>query len=289
MRLLVVSLAIWLTTLPLVLNQFHVAAPVAFVITPVIWLFVCAAMWSGFLMLAAGWLIPPLGALLGWMCNMSLAGLEWVVHWAESVPAGHVWLPGPSWWWVLVFYCGLLLVMIRGNTLLPRRWQLAALAAWILIGLVPFATRGWTRRGLVCTVVAVGHGECVVFEAPTGETLLYDAGGIGSPEYATQSIASLLWDHGIMRIDGLVISHADADHYNAVPGLLERFRIGTVYVSPVMFRAADSSGGPNVLREAIRRAGVPIREIWSGDRIACWAGGDDPGLASAAKWRHRQR
>jgi competence protein ComEC len=107
-------------------------------------------------------------------------------------------------------------------------------------------------------------------QSADGKTLLYDAGAIGSPEYATQSIASYLWHRGIMRIDGLVISHADIDHYNAVPGLLERFRIGTVYVSPVMFSDIGdprTAGGAKVLRDAIDRAGVPIREIWSGDRL----------------------
>jgi competence protein ComEC len=73
-----------------------------------------------------------------------------------------------------------------------------------------------------------------------------------------------------MRIDGLLISHADIDHYNAVPGLLERFNVGTVYVSPMMFEGigeAEAARGPIVLREAILAAGVPIREVWAGDRL----------------------
>jgi len=132
----------------------------------------------------------------------------------------------------------------------------------------------------------IGHGTCVVLEAPGGETLLYDAGSLGSPEFATQTIASYLWHRGLMRIDGIVLSHADVDHYNAVPGLLARFRVGAVYVSPVMFessafRVQDSEArildpeprtlnpltGPDVLRAAIERAGVPIRVVWAGDRL----------------------
>jgi competence protein ComEC len=112
-------------------------------------------------------------------------------------------------------------------------------------------------------------------QTPDGKTLMYDAGAIGSPEYATQAIASYLWNRGIMRIDGLVISHADIDHYNAVPGLLERFQIGTVYVSPVMFSGFGDVGttsGTKLLHEAIERAGVPVRQIWSGDRLTVGAG-----------------
>jgi competence protein ComEC len=160
--------------------------------------------------------------------------------------------------------------MIFDRALPPRRWQLAILCVWILVGLTPPVARAWSREGLECSIVAVGHGTCVVLQAPTGETLLYDAGSLGSPEYATQRIACYLWHRGIMRIDGLVISHADVDHYNAVPGLLERFQVGTVYVSPMMFDSfgeSATSSGPEVLRESIREAGVPIREVWAGDRL----------------------
>jgi competence protein ComEC len=260
---------VWLVTLPLLLNQFHVASPVSVLISPAVWVVVVAAMWSGFLMLTIGWLIPPIGMWCGKACGMSLAGLESLVNLAEGLPGGHFWAPGPAWWWVVVFYIALIAIVIRGRVPVPMRWQFAALSAWILVGLVPALARWQQREGLECSFVAVGHGTCVLLEAPSGETLLYDAGSLGAPEFATQTIASYLWHRGIMRIDGILISHADIDHYNAVPGLLERFNVGTVYVSPMMFDGMGeaTSRGPEVLRAAIRNAGVPIREIWAGDRL----------------------
>jgi len=168
-------------------------------------------------MIVAGWLWWPIGAFAGWICNGSLAGLESLVTWADAVPAGHFWAPGPAWWWVAVFYIAVLGLMAWGQSIVPIRWRFAALAIWILIGLVPPTTRAFTRDGLDCSFVAVGHGACVVMQTPDGKTMLYDAGAIGSPEYATQSIAGYLWHRGVMRIDGIVISHADIDHYNAVP------------------------------------------------------------------------
>jgi competence protein ComEC len=266
---LLIPTVLWLTALPLVLYQFHIFSPIAILISPAIAVIVFIAMWSGFFMLVSGWIAPVIAASSAAVCKFSLECLERTVHWAESVPGGHAWLPGPAWWWVAGFYLGLLALGIWGRDIVPPRWQMATLAAWILVGLAPFMMRGWTHSDFECTVVAVGHGECVLLQAPGGETLLYDAGGIGSPEYATQSIASVLWDRGIMRIDGIVLSHSDLDHYNAVPGLLERFNVGTVYVSTVMFRSMDNAGdrGPKVLHDAIHRARVAIREIWSGDQL----------------------
>ncbi len=264
---LVLSTVLWLATLPLVLHQFHVASPVAILIHPAIWIIMFVAMWSGFFMLVVGWIAPIVAVTFAAICNVALDCLERVVQFAETLPGGHVWLPGPAWWWVVGFYLGLIMAMIWGRRIMPPRWQLAGLAAWMLIGFMPFLTRHWNRDGLDCTIVAVGHGECVLLQSPSGETLLYDAGGIGSPEYATQSIASVLWDRGLTHIDGIVISHADVDHYNAIPGLLERFSVNAIYVSPVMFHAKPDANdsGPTVLLEAIHRAGVPLHEVWSGD------------------------
>ncbi len=268
--LLITSAAVWIVTLPLVLYTFHIVSPVAIPISLIVFPLVTVAMWSGFFMVILGWLMPTIGAVCGWICNASLAGLEGSVKLAEAVSWGHFWAPGPAWWWVAVFYAGVVVAMIYGKSLSKPRWQLAAVAVWVLVGLMPPMVRAWTRDGLQCSVIAVGHGECVLLEGPGGETMLYDAGAIGSPEYATQTIASYLWNRGIMRIDGVVLSHADIDHYNALPGLLERFRVGTVYVSPVMFDSFGEAGtarAVEVLHGAIKAAGVPIREIWSGDRL----------------------
>ena len=85
------------------------------------------------------------------------------------------------------FYLGVLILIIWPRFAVPPRWQVGTLALWIAIGLMPPIIRAATRSGLECSFVAVGHGECVVLQGPRGETLLYDAGSLGAPEYATPS------------------------------------------------------------------------------------------------------
>lgn len=269
--LLVTSAVIWFATLPLVLSQFHVASPVSLAIAPVVWVLGLVAMWAGFITLACGWFVPFVAVVTGWICGVSLDWLVRVVEWAESLPGGHFWAPGPAVWWLTVFYFGLIAVMLWGQALVSPRWQIGLACLWILVGLFPPLVRTTTRGDeLQCTFVSVGHGACVVLETPDGQTLLYDAGSLGPPEYATQTISGYLWERGILRIDGIIVSHADVDHYNAIPGLLERFRVGTIYVSPAMFDwygATGPSEAPQVLQRAIEAAGVPIREVWAGDKL----------------------
>ena len=283
---------VWLTALPLVLSRFHVITPVTLLISPAIWIVVLVALWSGFLMLLVGGIAPPLAAIFGAVCDGSLGALENIVEWAEKLPAGHFWSPGPTAWWLAGFYVTLVAAMLSGRRVVAYRWQVAAISR----GFSPAACRlsiSRSRDELRCSFVAVGHGTCVLLEGPKGETLLYDAGSLGSPELATRTVSSYLWERGKFHIDAVVLSHADTDHYNALPGLLERFRVGTVYMSPVMFKecgfreegsvakvpgSASSSlnsepqpvnplTGPAVLRAAIDRAGVPVRQIWAGDRL----------------------
>ena len=48
---------------------------------------------------------------------------------------------------------------------------------------------------------------------------------------------------GLTRLDALVISHADIDHFNAVPGLLENFPVGAIYLNPKFLDFRQSSVG----------------------------------------------
>jgi competence protein ComEC len=112
----------------------------------------------------------------------------------------------------------------------------------------------------------VGHGCGYVVRSPHGRGLLYDAGRLGAPAAAARSVAAVLWSEGVTRIDTLVISHADADHFNAVPELLGRFRVGEIIVSEA-FLANPCPAVADLLAAAEDR-GVPVRMARAGHGFA---------------------
>jgi len=262
--LMLASVMIWLVTLPLVMARFHVFTPVGVVLNTLLWLPMAFALVSGFGVLVFGWLLRPLGAVFGWCSNGSLWLLESCVQTARDVPLSHFWVPGPANWWLVGFYGGLGALAAFPAIRPPRRWCLALLAGWIAIGFMPAALRGHRDR-LECTFLSVGHGCAVLIELPSGQTMLYDAGQFGSSEYGARSVAASLWSRGITHLDAVLLSHADADHYNMLADLLERFSVGVIYVSPVMFQFESP---PIVaLHRAIQESGVPVREVFAGDRL----------------------
>jgi competence protein ComEC len=263
-RLTTVSLVIWLLTAPLVMARFHLSNPVAIVLNPLVWLPMAVALIAGFSVLTLGTVFPPLAPVAGSVCNSTLALLEWMVHAGRRVPHGHAWVPGPDDWWLAGFYGGLAVLAAVPFLRPPRRWCVGLAAAWISIGFLAAALRVEHNR-LSCSFLSVGHGCAAVVQLPTGQTILYDAGQMDAPVAATRSISGFLWSRGITHIDAVVLSHGDADHYNALPGLLERFSVGVIYVSPVMFD--NENPAMLALREAISRSGVPVREIVAGDQL----------------------
>jgi competence protein ComEC len=263
------GIVIWLVALPLVMYRFHLVAPIAILLTPILWIPISIALLSGFAVLVFGWLFPPIAAVFGWMCDASLTVLEWCVQVAQDVPHGHFWTAGPALWWVIGFYAGLALMAALPRLRPPRRWCATLLVVWIAIGLgVSMFDRGAWIAGdgeLDCTFISVGHGCATLLELPGGQTMLCDAGRLGPPSFGTESVSAVLWSRGITHIDAVVLSHADIDHYNILPGLLDRFSVGAVYVSPVMFR--DETPALSALRTAIEEKGIPIYTVYSGDTL----------------------
>ncbi len=293
-RLVAVGAMIWLVAMPLVASRFHLVSPVGVLLTPLLWIPITVALYSGFGALVLGWLCPPVGQGLGWLCDQCLWMIESCVNAARDVPLGHHWVPAPPDWWVVAFYAGLAACVAIPRVRPPRRWLAAIWCAWLAVGLIALLPAGqWTAastpeavrtgdpppiadapsdRPLVCTFVSVGHGTSVIVELPGGQTLLYDIGCGPSPSHAARATAAVLWSRGITHIDAVVVSHADVDHYNGLPELLDRVSVGAVYVSPVMFE--DETPALAALRSAIVDARVPLVEFSSGDRLAVHGGAE---------------
>jgi competence protein ComEC len=222
------------------------------------------ALFAGFLLLFAGLLCPPLTGLFAFAVRGSLAGCELLVDAGDRLPLSHIYIGAISDWWLWVFYLGLLLALTQ--QWLRRRWRWATVAGvgWLCAGLAAGATR-LPSDELRCTFLAVGHGGCTVLETPDGRTMLYDAGSLAGPEVTRRQIAPYLWHRGIRRIDEVILSHADLDHFNGLRDLLDRFTVGQVTCSPT-FGDKTIPAVPFTL-DLLRQRGVPVRVVRAGDRL----------------------
>ena len=260
----VAGVVLWALTLPLIAARFHVVSLAALGLNLVLWPCMTLSVLGGFGVVVFDAVFPPLAYLCGMLCNLSFWALEAGVRWAQQTPGSHFWASGPGDWWLWGFYGGLGSLLAFPRLRPSRRGCVVLLVGWIGVG---FAAAYWPKDHdrLDCTFLSVGHGAAILVEFPSGQTVLYDAGQMGLPTTGDRIISRMLWSRGIRRLDAVVISHPDIDHYNALPGLLKKFSVGAVYVTPAMFQSHARTVG--VLQDTIRRYGVPIRELTAGDRL----------------------
>jgi competence protein ComEC len=266
----VTGAAVWLATAPLVAARFHVVSPVGLVVNVLVAPLVAVAMGCGFLCLLTSCASTAMAGLCGAACDVMLACLATVVHWSARVPGGHWWVAGPPGWWVTGWYLCLLatLAWFRPEALRRAGTWAAVAAAWCGVGLAVEVAGmlGGRPAGVRGVVAAMGHGCGIVFTTPTGRTLVFDAGRLGAPGAARRTMSAVLWSERTRTIDHLVISHADADHFNAVPELLERFSVGEVVLTEEVL-ASDSAAARDLV-ENVHRVGVPVRVVRGGDSFA---------------------
>ena len=161
---------------------------------------------------------------------------------------------------LLGFICG----PNAGAVAPPLAWAGIAGLGWLCAGLAAGAART-TSDEMCCTFLAVGHGGCIVIETPDGRTILYDAGSLAGPDVTRRQIAPFLWHRGIRRIDEVIFSHADLDHFNGIVELLDRFAVGQVTCTP-SFADKSAQGVQHALR-VLRERSIPIRIVKAGDRM----------------------
>jgi competence protein ComEC len=255
------SAVAWAVTLPVVVHAFHVVPLVGLFLNLPLVPLTSLALVASIAALLASLVWAPLGAPFAWLSSVCLSGTQWLVRWGAAVSWGHCFEPGPPAWWVIGFL-GIAALAARFGP--GRRPIWLGGLAWLLIGactvLLPF--RPPTPEA---DVLAVGHGLAVVVQGTDGRVLLYDCGKLGDPRVGRRTIAPALWSRQVRRIDTVILSHADSDHFNGLDDLLDRFSIGMVRVPP-------GFGGPDnpmaeALLERVRRRGVPLLSIAEGDRL----------------------
>jgi competence protein ComEC len=258
------TLLIWLAITPLSASRYNLVSPIGLLLGPPLVVLTTAALFAGFLLLLTGGWCPPLALVAAGLIRASLTVGEWLVNLGDTVPYSHIYTGAVGDWWLWLFYLALLAVLTQEP--LRRHWRWAAVSGfgWLCVGLAAGAAR-IPSDVLRCTFLAVGHGGCTVVETPDGRTLLYDAGSLAGPDVARRQIAPFLWQRGIRRIDEIVFSHADLDHFNGIVDLLDRFAVGQVTYTPTF--ANKSTKGVDVTLQVLRERAIPIRIAKAGDRL----------------------
>lgn len=249
------SLGAMVLTIPLmgvVFGQVSLVGPVTNIL--VLWamtaLMICA--------LALGVLalvLPGVAALLGQGAGLLGHYTVWVVHRMGTVPCGvldadnpyHVvWLVGAYLVGALLLWCGVT----------AARAVAAGVGLAVLLVLpVGLSVLTVANSDLTVAGLDVGQGSATLLLSP-GCSVLVDCGGSTSAS-AGDIAGDYLAGVGRTKLDALVLTHLDDDHFNGVERLLERVEVEQV-VAPVSTKGDEPA---QQLEDWLEEREIPIQWI----------------------------
>lgn len=148
-----------------------------------------------------GVLCPPLWWLAAWCAQVLLTGLAWMAQWPLAV----AYFAQPPLWLGVVGVLGCLWLLMRWP------WPLRLLGLPLALPMLLWQPRAPAPGEFALLALDVGQGSSVLVQTAR-HALLVDAG----PRWATgdagqQSVVPLLRAYGL-RLNRLLITHADSDH-----------------------------------------------------------------------------
>ena len=188
----------------------------------------------------AVWL--PLGSGIAWMISWPIRYVLVVVRTLASFPLAAVYTCSVyivAW---LVF-CYVLL----GIFLCTKKKTPLLFASCVVIGLLGALAASHLETGLEnyrFTVLDVGQGQCILLRSE-GKNYVVDCGGDMDSEAADQAAQTLL-SQGVIRLDGLILTHYDRDHAGGAAMLLTRIDADALYLPDI----PDPSGTRDALEAA---------------------------------------
>jgi len=152
----------------------------------------------------------------------------------------------------------------RGST---RIACAAARQVWFLPPMVALAWWAWPAHfDLRVTMLDVGNGSAWIVEH--GETVvLVDGGSLDVPDVGARTIVPALRALGIDQLTMVSLSHADIDHLNGLPGVLERLPIGCLVTTACVIEGSCDGTASGRVLSAAWPVGCPPMGIESGDAL----------------------
>ncbi len=222
---LAVPLLATLGTAPLIAHYFGHLSLAGFVANPVIvplvgFVVVPLGLVLGFLAVIA----PELATWLVWMAEKLALLTTWAVELLARLPLANFAVPSPDALEVAALY-----TMLLFGFALRRRAHVLMVFPIAAVLLAVDGTRWWheryDRKELRVTHLNVGQGDAAIVELPNSQVLLIDAGGTASGDFdvGESIVAPYLRGRKILKVDYVFVSHPRIDHYGGMGAIVNEF------------------------------------------------------------------
>lgn len=154
-----------------------------------------------------------------------------------------------------------------------RRWvewlRRVAPEHLLLLGLLAAAVGVWLLaarnlpRPLEVVAFAVGDGDAFLIRAPSGQTLLIDAGSRTVSDIGMRVLVPNLFLLGVRKLDAVLLTHPDSDHVNGLPAVLDALPVGRLLDPDI---PSEDTAYQQVV-ESAKLKEIPRYRVRAGDEV----------------------
>ncbi len=266
------SIAAWMVTTPIAIHHWGVMWPLAAPMTVLVLPLATAVLVIGYVKMVIAIALPSAGLLVGLPLALCTDLFVAMVQSLDQVPLSMVDVGYPPPVWALA---SLAWVAAWAASARPFGFWGSRRGRWLVRGW-GVALLGWAAAAIVLRgpgaalridMLAVGDGSCYVLQSD-GKTVVFDAGSLGDFDAGRRMIVPAMRRMGVRRVDAIIVSHPNLDHYSAVLEIVDEFHVPEVLVTPQFIGEAsrDPAGPVMFLLEALGERLVTVSEARAGDR-----------------------
>jgi len=233
-----VGITAYITSAPLIAYHFGLFSPYAMPLSLLLLVPVSCVLIPGYVSLGLQAPMPNLSYLFSRISLASARGLAEIVDKLDVLPGLYFELRPPAVAWAVACYVVIAIVLLRRRIPFGRvltGLAVAALAAGTVFTQLPAAA----PKVAQLDVLAVGAGQCAILRTPGGQTVLLDAGTQSDVDAYRQVLAPFIRSRSLPEPTSAFISHANTDHYNALPAVIDGGRLRRVYLNDYFGRQGD--------------------------------------------------
>ncbi len=266
--LVFVSIAAWGSTLPIVAMHFGRLTPTGWLGSILSFPAVYAVMVLSFLKLAVGFVFPVATPLVDVPLQFATETLAGFLEFVRGRLGGPIDVTPPPIIVVCTYYGCLLTVAIASR----RGWRVRSRWCAITLLLVTIAVWSWpasTEHSVTITQFAVGRGTSTLIELPNGDAWIYDAGSSSPSDPGKYTILPYMHERRMSRLSGIIVSHANLDHFGGVPAIVKNKHCDAVYVNT---SGIEKTGPFEMLLKELKDCGQTIKPLHAGNALEFGSG-----------------
>lgn len=216
----------------------------------------------GFFELLIGTVIPILGMPIAKTLDALVLGMFWMNRYCAKIPGFVLTIGHSEMKWLVVLLLFIIITAAVYSTTLKHKVKiLIAVSIVFLAGAYCYKRENPELR---IAFLDVGQGDSAVISFPDGARYLIDGGdfGDGGDAGIKHVIPYLRWA-GIRRLNGVIISHPNRDHYGGINSVIQTVNVDTLYEgipSPARTDLAElyTAAGKRGINRTVKRTGDTI-------------------------------